>query len=128
MFGLVGRLRRTAGQDGIRNPGSKRACRHRVPGGPTECRGFLDRQIAPPPCARASLGHGAERWPCANLVQVAAAMGAAARVRSYRWPLTISFQAMRAVLLASATAASLAGLRLSNWASQGEGCVRPRLT
>ena len=36
-------------------------------------------------------------------------------------PLTISFQAMRAVLLASATAASLGGLRLSSSTSQGEG-------
>src|SRR6267142_1041706 len=37
------------------------------------------------------------------------------------WPLTISFQAMRAILLASATAASLGGLRFSSSTSHGEG-------
>src|SRR6266436_7404088 len=47
---------------------------------------------------------------------------AASVARAPRWrsPLTISFQAMRAVLLANATAASLGGLRLRSAISQGE--------
>ena len=46
---------------------------------------------------------------------------AAPRMRWQGLPLTISFQAMRAVLLASATAASFGGLRLTSAVSQGDG-------
>ena len=58
----------------------------------------------------------------------AALSGRPLRAGSYRSPLVIIFQAMRAVLLARATATSYGGLRLSSPASQGEATVRPLLT
>lgn len=46
----------------------------------------------------------------------------------YGSPVTIIFQAMRAFLFASATAASFGGLRASSAASHGEAAMRPRRT
>ena len=47
------------------------------------------------------------------------------RAQSELSPVVSSFQAMRAVLLASATAASFGGLRASSATSQGDGRPRP---
>src|ERR1035437_1621527 len=60
-----------------------------------------------------------------NSAHAAAAAVAAAGRDRYTSPLFIIAQTMRAILLASATAATLRGLRFSRFSSQAEAMVLP---
>ena len=130
MSGLLVRPHMTAGQDGFRDASSKQGCdveHHWVPRSVSRL-GSIDHTI----CSVSSKlrPQREQRWlaitPNSLCRAVTAASGTRCARDCKRSPLTISFQAMRAVLLASATAASLGGLRLSSSISQGEACPLAR--
>ena len=124
MSGLLMRSVWTAGQDGFRDASSKQPRGLSLANGSHGVSRTSDRSILPSGLLlQLRLGRGRRTRRAADLLS-----GGRRYARHPRAivlsPVAISLQAMRAFLLASATAASFGGLRLSRSSSQRDG--RPR--